>query len=87
MRAKRSLFSAFAAMFAMSAMLKPYESRHTYSSSAFQPRERGIRNPKNPIKKASIERRRKAKKLSKLSKPKRRAVYYYNLMHPVKMYV
>jgi hypothetical protein len=45
-----------------------------------------IRNPKDPIKRATIERRRKATKLSKLSKSKRRTVYYYNLRHPVKMY-
>ena len=46
----------------------------------------GIRNPKDPIKKAAIEHRRKATKLAKLSKAKRRAVYQYNLRHPVKMY-
>jgi len=41
---------------------------------------------KSKAKKAAIIRRRKASKLSQLSKPKRRAVYYYNLRHPVKMY-
>jgi hypothetical protein len=47
---------------------------------------KGIRNPKDPIKKAIIQKRRKAVKLSKLSKSKRRTIYYYNLRHPVKMY-
>jgi hypothetical protein len=42
--------------------------------------------PKSAAKKAAITRRRKAQKLSELSKPKRRAVYYYNLRHPQKMY-
>ena len=62
------------------------EPRHTYSSTAFQQREKSIRCPKDPVKKAAIERRRKAKRLSQLGKPKRRAVYYHNLRHPVKMY-
>jgi hypothetical protein len=41
---------------------------------------------KSAAKKAAIIRRRKAQKFSELSKPKRRAVYYYNLRHPAKKY-
>jgi hypothetical protein len=81
--------SYFAQLFAMMAMpFQPYKGQDhaRYSGAAFQQRERSIRHPKEPIKKAAIERRRKATKLSKLSKPKRRKIYYYNLRHPVKMY-
>jgi len=50
------------------------------------PREKSERNTKDKALKAVQIRRRKAQKLSELSKPKRRAVYYYNLRHAVKMY-
>jgi hypothetical protein len=67
---------------------QPYRGQEParYSENAFQPRSKSIRNPKDPVKKAAIIRRRKAKRLSELSKPKRRAVYYYNLRHLVKKY-
>jgi hypothetical protein len=74
-----SLFAWFKALF----------TKHTVKSrgTAFQPIATSIRNPKDPIKKAAIERRRKAKKLHSLNKHKRRAVYYYNKRHPLaKMY-
>jgi len=80
------LKSLIAAIFAMSAGGNRYTNPiHTskFEGCKIIP---GIRNPKDPRKVAIIEKRRKATKLSKLSKPKRRAVYYYNLRHPVKMY-
>lgn len=57
-----------------------------YSDTAFISRNAGIRNPKDSIKKAAIKRHSKAKRLTMLSKPKRRAIYYYNLRHSVKKY-
>lgn len=50
------------------------------------PQEKSIRNPKNPAKVTAQKRHFKAHKLSQLSKAKRRAVYYFNLRHPVKMF-
>jgi len=83
---KSGIKSLIAAIFAMSAAGNRYA--NPIHSSKFEGCKiiPGIRNPKDPIKKAAIERRRKATKLAKLSKPKRRAVYQYNLRHPVKMY-
>ena len=79
--------SFLAHFFAIAAnFLYPHESTHRYSDTAFQPRQKSIRCTKDPAKKAAIIRRRKAQRLSELSKPKRRAVYYYNLRHPQKMY-
>jgi hypothetical protein len=80
--------SLLAALFAMTASFNRYA--NPIHSSKFEGAKiiPSIRNPKDPIKKAAIERRRKATKLSKLSKAKRRAVYQYNLRHPLsKMYV
>jgi hypothetical protein len=75
-----------AAIFALSAGMNRYTNPiHTRKFEGCKI-VKGIRNPKEPIKKATIQKRRKAVKLSKLSKSKRRAIYYYNLRHPVKMY-
>jgi hypothetical protein len=83
-RAFKQFLAGFAAI---SAILPRYNHPGPrYSDTAFQQRAKGIRNPKDPIKKAAIERRRKTKRLSMLSKPKRRAVYYHNLRSPIKMY-
>ena len=78
--------SFLAALFSMSTMFQPPKQAPRYSDTAFAPIVKSQRNPKDPTKLAIIERRHKAKKLSQLSKPKRRAVYYYNLRHPVKMF-
>jgi len=51
-----------------------------------KPREKSVRNSKDTAVKETQIRRRKAKKLSQLSKSKRRAVYHYNLRHSIKMY-
>ncbi|MFA5305950.1 MAG: hypothetical protein WC365_00725 [Candidatus Babeliales bacterium] len=78
--------SLLAAIFAMTAGFNRYANPvHTskFEGCKIIP---GIRNPKDSIRKAAIERRRKATKLSKLSRSKRRTIYYYNLRHPVKMY-
>jgi len=82
------IFAALAAMAGMTRAFNfPQKIRQGYSDTAFQRVGKSVRNPKDPAKKADIIRRRKAAKLSKLSKPKRRAVYQYNLRHPVtKMY-
>lgn len=82
----KSFKGLLASMFALGAMFNPPKHAPKYSDTAFAPIVKGQRNPKNPIKKAAIERRHKTKKLSSLSKPKRRAVYYYNNRHPAKMY-
>lgn len=79
--------SLLAALLALTAGMEKYANPvHTNNTNKIQnitivP---GIRNPKDPTKRAAIARRRKATKFSKLSKAKRRAVYYYNLRHLVK---
>ena len=82
------IFAALAAMAGMTRAFNfPQKIRQGYSNTAFQRAEKSIRNPKNPAKKAALEYRRKETKLRQLSKSKRRAIYYYNLRHPVtKMY-
>lgn len=87
MKNNKSYLGYLTTFFAVAASLMYRgEPKRSYSSTAFQPCPESIRNSKDPAKKAAIVRRRKAQKLSQLSKPKRRAVYYYNLRHPAKMY-
>lgn len=83
----KSFKGLLASMFALGAMFNPPKQAPKYSSTAFAPIVKGQRNPKNPTKLAAIKRHHKAKRLLQLSRSKRRAVYYYNLRHPVKMYV
>jgi len=82
------IFAALAAIAGMTRAFNfPQKIRQGYSDMAFQRVGKSVRNPKEPALKAIIQKRRKAVKLSKLSKSKRRAVYYYNKRHPVtKMY-
>jgi hypothetical protein len=84
----KSFSYVVSSIISLAGLLRRYDSdrKPIYSSTAFQPCGKSIRNPKDPHKVAIIQKRRKATKLSKLSKPKRRAIYYYNLRHPVKMY-
>jgi hypothetical protein len=81
---KRTTGSYLSHLLGLTAMFKAMfpQAEPKKSSWNVKPIEKGIRNPKDPIKKAAIERRRKAKRLSMLSRPKRRAVYYHNLRHP-----
>jgi hypothetical protein len=78
--------SLLAALFAMTAGMNRYA--NPIRTNKFEGCKiiKGIRNPKDSIRKAAIEHHRKAVKLSKLSRSKRRTIYYYNLRHPVKMY-
>ncbi len=84
----RRFFAGLAAIMGLGAAVKPYtdEKPRRYSDSAFQPIEKKERNRKDPKIVMAIERRRRAKKLARLSKPKRRQIYYYNLHHSPKMY-
>ncbi|MFA5252488.1 MAG: hypothetical protein WC454_07880 [Phycisphaerae bacterium] len=85
---KRTTGSYLAHILAMTSLFKTMfpQAEPKRASWNLKPFEKGIRNPKDPIKKAAITRRRKAQKLSELSKSKRRTIYYYNLRHSVKMY-
>lgn len=81
MKKSMNYFSALLGVMASFANMFRQSSPRSQSEWRLEKRPKGIRNPKDPIKKAAIERRRKAKRLSMLSKPKRRAIYYYNLKH------
>lgn len=85
MKTMRSILGQILATASMLKSMFP-QNEPNQSEWHLEKRAKGIRNPKDPIKKAAIERRRKAKRLSMLSKPKRRAVYRFNLHHPAKMF-
>lgn len=85
-RKSHRTFANLFSLLSLSAMFHPPKHVPSFSETAFVQREKSIRNSKDLNKVKTIALRRKVQKLSELSKTKRRAIYYYNLRHPVKMY-